>query len=475
MDGILVRRTLHGDKAAFSQLVAKYQTQVYGLALSMSGDFSDAEDLAQEAFLHAYVSLHRLREPAKFGNWLYKITQNICRRWAQRKTNYQKITQFVRRNEHIPMPDELTEAKELQERVREAIDQLPEHESLVITLYYIDGLTCRDIADFAGVSESTVKRRLRSSREKLKGDLIAMVQENLPKHNPTSEFTEKVAFETENLEAAIRDAVDKHEGPILKADLGKLTRLGAQQKHIANLSGVEHCTQLEGLWIGGNQISDLNPLSELTDLQILSLGDNQIADLTPLGKLTNLWSLWLGNGVNGENQISNLTPLSNLTNLRTLVLFRNQISDLSPLSNLTRLQILYLGRNQISDINPLSGLTEMRVLIMHGNQIKDIKPLTNMKFMQVLCLSQNHIEDISPLEGMPHIGELSRIPAWGEIGSHLDLSYNQIGDITPLANNPGIGEGDVVDLRGNPLNAEAYCLHIPALQDRGVKVLLAHI
>ena len=202
MDEILVKRTLQGDKAAFSQLVAKYQTQVYGLALSMSGDFSDAEDLAQEAFLRAYVSLHRLREPARFGNWLYKITQNVCRRWLQRKVNYEEITQCVResrREERIPMPDELAAAKELEERVRKAIDELPEQESLVTTLYYIDGLTYRDIADFTGVSQSTVKRRLRSSRERLKGDLLVMVQENLPKHNPTSEFTERVVFETEKL------------------------------------------------------------------------------------------------------------------------------------------------------------------------------------------------------------------------------------------------------------------------------------
>jgi RNA polymerase sigma-70 factor (ECF subfamily) len=92
MDEILVKKTLSGDKAAFNELVAKYQTQVYGLAFNISRNFSDAEDLAQEAFLRAYLSLHQLREPAKFGNWLYKITQNICRRWLQKKTNHEEMT-----------------------------------------------------------------------------------------------------------------------------------------------------------------------------------------------------------------------------------------------------------------------------------------------------------------------------------------------------------------------------------------------
>jgi Leucine-rich repeat (LRR) protein len=98
-----------------------------------------------------------------------------------------------------------------------------------------------------------------------------------------------------------------------------------------------------------------------------------------------------------------------------------------------------------------------------------------MKYMQVLYLGENYIEDISPLEAMPHIGELSRIPAWGEVEAHLSLAYNRISDISPLVNNAGIGEGDVVDLRGNPLDAIAYGTHIPALEERGVKVLVDYV
>ena len=68
MDEILVKNTLSGDKAAFNQLVARYQTQVYGLAFNISRNFSDAEDLAQEAFLRAYLSLHQLRELSRHAD-----------------------------------------------------------------------------------------------------------------------------------------------------------------------------------------------------------------------------------------------------------------------------------------------------------------------------------------------------------------------------------------------------------------------
>jgi hypothetical protein len=68
---------------------------------------------------------------------------------------------------------------------------------------------------------------------------------------------------------------------------------------------------------------------------------------------------------------------------------------------------------------------------------------------------------ITDLSGIEHCTELQR----------LDLRYNQISDISPLVNNSGIGEGDRVDLRDNPLNDEAYEVHITALQERGVEVL----
>ena len=559
MDEILVKKALSGDKVAFCQLVEKYQSQVYGIALNICHHFSDAEDLAQEAFLHAYLSLHQLREPAKFGNWLYRITENLCRRWLQKKRRREEITEsfrIKRMDKQVATPEELVEKRELKEQVLNAILKLPEQERLIITLYYMDGLTQRDIAHFVGISEITVRRHLRSLRQKLKGDLLVMVQENLPKHDLTSDFTEKVAFKIETLEAAIKDAIGKHEGAILTSDLQRLTNLDAPSRNIDNLSGLENCTSLqrlwltgnqvsdlkplnsltkvqelslatnqisditplsrltnmrhlwlgcnqvsdlsplgrltnlEGLWLMDNQISDLSPLSKLTNLQVLHLGDNQISDLTPLSrlmnlrvlllgdnqvsdltplsKLTKLQKLWLANSIWGDNQVSDITPLSNLTNLRSLGLFRNQISDLTPLSNLTKLQVLSMYRNQIEDLNPLSGLQELRVVILHRNRITDIKPLANMKFMQILYLDFNQIEDLSPLAGMPYIGTLGQDTMWGEVS--LSLSNNQISDISPLVNNPGIEAGNAVDLTMNPLNAEAYCVHIPALKERRVKV-----
>jgi internalin A len=226
--------------------------------------------------------------------------------------------------------------------------------------------------------------------------------------NVTVKAGEEVNFPDPNLEAAIRDAIDKPEGPIYPEDLEGLTELHASEKDIADLTGLEYCTNLEGLYLRDNQISDISPLSGLTSLWCLDLDENQISDISPLSSLTNLEVLCLWN-----NQISDISPLSGLTNLRWLDLGDNQITDISPLSGLTNLEELDLGCNQISDISPLSGLTNLK---------------------------------------------------------SLDLGWNQISDIKPLVDNVGLSDGDWVYLYDNPLSDTSIEVYIPLLEERGVEV-----
>ncbi len=79
-DGVLVQRVLAGETDDFRVLVQRYQDAVFGVALSKTGSFADAEDIAQEAFLAAYESLARLKDDSRFGSWLYGITLNKVKR-----------------------------------------------------------------------------------------------------------------------------------------------------------------------------------------------------------------------------------------------------------------------------------------------------------------------------------------------------------------------------------------------------------
>ena len=240
-----------------------------------------------------------------------------------------------------------------------------------------------------------------------------------------------VTFPDPNLQAAIRQALGQPTGNIYQSDLDGLTSLHASHRGIVDLTGLEHCTNLTELDLGGNQISSISALSGLIGLYELFLEQNQISDISPLSGLNGLLRLSLE-----VNQVSNLSPLSGLTNLGYLHLQGNQIGNLSPLSGLTNLYDLYLGVNQVSDIASLSGLTSLWRLYLDGNQITDI----------------------SALSGLTSLGI-------------LNLEGNQIPDIQPLVNNPGLSTGDWVDLAGNPLSSTSVNDYIPQLRARGVDVL----
>jgi len=181
-------------------------------------------------------------------------------------------------------------------------------------------------------------------------------------------FVIPVTFPDSNLEAAIREAINKPEGLIYISDLESLTDLIAIQRGISDLTGLEYCKNLQyKLDLQGNNISDISPLAGLANLQGLDLNDNNISDISPLAGLTNLE--WL---VFTDNNISDISPLAGLTSLKSLDLVHNNISDISPLARLTNLDWLPLGGNNISDISPLvanSGLSEGDFVHLGGNPL----------------------------------------------------------------------------------------------------------
>jgi internalin A len=285
-----------------------------------------------------------------------------------------------------------------------------------------------------------------------------------------------VNFPDPGLEAAIRDAIEKPTGDIHDTDLFGLTHLMASGS-IANLEGIQYCTnltvlclrekqivdisllavltKLEWLFLECNQIVDISALSGLTNLTELYLWDNQIVDISALSGLTNLTKLNLG-----KNGIVDIATLSGLTNLTELYLWDNQIVDISALSGLTNLTELNLGKNGIVDIATLAGLTKLEWLFLDNNQIVDISALSRLTKLERLRLDNNQIVDISGLSGLTNITE-------------LDLQNNQIRDIASLVNNAGIDSGDDVVLLYNLLTltpGSPNMMDIDTLRRRGVNI-----
>lgn len=136
-----------------------------------------------------------------------------------------------------------------------------------------------------------------------------------------------VTFPDSNLEAAIREAIGKPEGPIHTSELEGLSFLAASRRNITDLTRLEYCTNITHLSLAYNQVSDISPLASLTNLEWLYLQKNDISDLSTLTGLTNLWELHLS-----DNNISDISPLvenSGLSQEDTVNLMNNPLGTTS--------------------------------------------------------------------------------------------------------------------------------------------------
>jgi RNA polymerase sigma factor (sigma-70 family) len=160
-DSELVAAARDGDRAAFGALLDRHEHAVRAVARRLLGDDA-AEDVAQEAFLQAYLGLDRLRDPARFGAWLCAIAVNLAK---------------MRLRARRPVPvgtragsatDDRLETAELADLVRSALAVLPEREREAVLLYYVDGLSSPQVASVLGERPGTIRVRLHRARRRLR-------------------------------------------------------------------------------------------------------------------------------------------------------------------------------------------------------------------------------------------------------------------------------------------------------------------
>ena len=170
------------------------------------------------------------------------------------------------------------------------------------------------------------------------------------------------------LREAVRNEIGKPFGFITQSDLDHMTNLmvWGNDKPITWLEGMEKCTGLKWLALGGNfnQV-DITPLSNLANLEYLQISFYySLGDITALSNLSQLTELKLH-----YNAITDISPISNLVNLNMLNISSNSIEDISPLSNLGNLSRLDISSNSIKDISPLANLTNLSELYLWGNPL----------------------------------------------------------------------------------------------------------
>jgi len=176
-DGELVARALAGDQGAFGELVARYRDAVFGVAFHRIGNFENARDVAQDAFLKAYANLPKLRKPESFASWLYHIADLTA-------------LEVVRRpRQEVPLPADETalgstesypsvaEEADLAQQVREALATLNEPTRLAVILHYVNGYSHAEVASFLDTTPGAVRTRVSRAKKRLREEVLGMVHD----------------------------------------------------------------------------------------------------------------------------------------------------------------------------------------------------------------------------------------------------------------------------------------------------------
>ena len=205
-DAKLIQRVLAGDDTAFSTLVKRHQKPVHALAWRKTGDFHVAEEITQDTFLKAYQNLSTLKEPQKFAGWLYVIAANYCKMWKRKKRLSTQSLENTSSAElekatysgYVIAENERITVEAQREVVKQLLAKLQESDRIVITLYYLGGMTYEEISEFLGVSVSAIKNRLYRARRRLKEE-EPMIREALGNFQITPNLTENIMREVSRL------------------------------------------------------------------------------------------------------------------------------------------------------------------------------------------------------------------------------------------------------------------------------------
>ena len=172
-DSDLEERLRRGDPRAFEDLVIAYQHRVFGVALRMLRNRSEAEEIAQEVFLRVHRAVEDFRGEAKLSTWLYAITSRLClnRLASGERRMAREGEESLERLRGDADPAAHVERIELEAALQRAITELPEERRIVVVLRDFEGLSYEEIAAALDLPLGTVRSRLHRARTDLKEKL----------------------------------------------------------------------------------------------------------------------------------------------------------------------------------------------------------------------------------------------------------------------------------------------------------------
>lgn len=171
----LIRTVLSGDRAAARSLYDQHVRRVYQVAYRLLGDRDQAEEATQDTFVKAFSRLDGFRGDSSLSTWLHAIAVSMALSALRKKKR--RLLREADLDDAATLPDSRTEGDpDLRERLRNAIDALPEKFKVQVVLHDIEGFTHGEIARMTGVPEGTCKTRLMGGRAKLREALAAFAR-----------------------------------------------------------------------------------------------------------------------------------------------------------------------------------------------------------------------------------------------------------------------------------------------------------
>jgi RNA polymerase sigma factor (sigma-70 family) len=184
-DNIYIQRVLRGDKNAYAMLVNKYKQMVFSVSMRILRNREDAEESAQDSFLKAYAQLAQFNGKASFSTWLYRIAYTTAISMLRKRKTEVKSESIDEEFPEDDMPEavndalNMLEAEDQRRYIDKALDRLSNEDSLLITMYYLEGFSVAEIAVITELSMPNIKVILFRSRKKLFSILNKLMKDEI--------------------------------------------------------------------------------------------------------------------------------------------------------------------------------------------------------------------------------------------------------------------------------------------------------
>lgn len=188
-DEALVERCARGDESAFKELFDRHHRMVYNLAFRMTGNHSDAEEIAPEVFVKVWRKASEFRGQSRVSTWLYRIAANM----AMDRMRSARTTKEVFWEDLAPVDKEMPDLRQATETPEDAamrrednrilaaaIERLSADDRLLVTLYHLQGCSYAEIEDITGISQVNIKSKLFRARRRLRDTMVTTQKGDAP-------------------------------------------------------------------------------------------------------------------------------------------------------------------------------------------------------------------------------------------------------------------------------------------------------